>query len=199
MGWCPRSSPARRGRGESRRMRPTAGAAGRHPARHGGGKLRLEAEQVRRLFARSTLSLRARYFSWSLFSAKSPMCCPHSVAGWTGESEGPRNLTSMHVCTRSHLDLTLEDRRTCAPAHRHPAHAPRTPAVSAHRHQPATSQPPPHLQCTLSLSLPSRSSLSQIGISLSHQQSHKISSLTCSLSVARVGLSPPAPCGLPGP
>ena len=43
-------------------MRPTAGAAGRHPARHGGGKLRLEAEQVRRLFARSTLLLRARYF-----------------------------------------------------------------------------------------------------------------------------------------
>ena len=27
-------------------MRPTAGAAGRHPARHGGGKLRLEAEQA---------------------------------------------------------------------------------------------------------------------------------------------------------
>ena len=38
-------------------MRPTAGAAGRHPARHGGGKLRLKAEQVRRLFARSTLML----------------------------------------------------------------------------------------------------------------------------------------------
>ena len=35
-------------------MRPTAGAAGRHPARHGGGKLRLKAEQVRRLFARSS-------------------------------------------------------------------------------------------------------------------------------------------------
>ncbi|EOD29772.1 hypothetical protein EMIHUDRAFT_113561 [Emiliania huxleyi CCMP1516] len=28
-------------------MRPTAGMAGRHPARHGGGKLRLKAEQVR--------------------------------------------------------------------------------------------------------------------------------------------------------
>ena len=74
MGWCPRSSPARRGRGESRRMRPTAGAAGRHPARHGGGKLRLKAEQVRRLFARSTLLRKRRYFSWSLVSAKSPMC-----------------------------------------------------------------------------------------------------------------------------
>ena len=53
---------------------PDSGAAGRHPARQGGGKLRLKAERVRRLFARSTLLLRARYFSWSLFSAKSPMC-----------------------------------------------------------------------------------------------------------------------------
>ena len=62
VGRCPRSSPARRGRGESHRFPPTAGAAGRHPARHGGGKLRLEAEQVRRLFARSTLLLPARLF-----------------------------------------------------------------------------------------------------------------------------------------
>ena len=61
-------------------MRPTAGAAGRHPARHGGGKLRLKAEQLRRLFARSTLLRKRRYFSWSLVSAKSPMCIPRLVS-----------------------------------------------------------------------------------------------------------------------
>ena len=137
------------------------------------------------------------------------------VDGAGGEGEGPRNLTSMHVCTRSHLDLTLEDRRTCmrAPAHRArptgQGHrgaggatgppAPHTPAVSAHRHQPATSQPPPHLRC-ISQAISSLPSLSQIGISLSPTDNRATKSAlspACSLSVARVALSPSARPGSP--
>ena len=101
MGWCPRSSPARRGRGESRRMRPTAGAAGRHPARHGGGKLRLKAEQVRRLFARSTL-LRSSGISLGRSSVPKAQCknCTLNAVGLlsldveTRGSPGPRPTTS---------------------------------------------------------------------------------------------------------